>query len=398
MELTPIRNLGKHISRENQVVMSPGKVKKSGQDYSSSDVPRAPDEKIKQVDSIISQPRYKVSALEKLPTEIVEKIFKLCLNLDLPRSSPVIGAKLANWNIYKSLILSGFEVTWRKSLPVENEEDLEQEDVKCKKRQTDILRCRWATKALIVIYQQWIEEKSSEPPKPICMSRYFKLWQIILLTRTEGVDFNSPADNLGKAQPLENPYEQAFFDKEFESFRAITRLRENIPRWKDLCWDRNSIVSSGAEIPDSLLLGPWSEEMLKKLFFIIRLGASIENWYSNKGETLFTGLRNAVKVGNIGALYLLLWALDWNSERAGFFNHDFNGRNLITFAIRNVGGDYVAFMSHLLNLSRGLISPADKAIIVRDFAILENDAALKEDRKTLDRLIQMKRVSISLLK
>ncbi|EPQ63400.1 BgtA-21264 [Blumeria graminis f. sp. tritici] len=377
MELTPIRNPGKYIHRENQVVMFPGKVK-SGQDYSSSDRPRAPDEKIKQVSCKHAQSRHKLSSLERLPTEIVEKIFKLCLNLSLPRSSPIIGVRLANWNIYKTLILSVFETTWRKSLLSENDEGPEHRNNECEEQQTDILRCSWAVNALIVVYQRWIEENSFKPLKPIY--------------------FNPPADNLRKAQPLENPYDQAFFDKQFESFRAITRLRENIPEWKDLCWDRSEIVSSEVEIPDRLLLGPWSEEMLKELFCIIRFGASVDSWYSDKGETSFIGIRNAVKAGNIGALYLLLWAMDWNSECIEFFDCDFDGRNLITWAIRNVGGDYVAFMSHLLKLSRGLLSSADKRILVRDFAILENDAAFNEDRKTLDRLIRMKRVSISLLK
>lgn len=166
MELTPIRNPGKYIHRENQVVMFPGKVK-SGQDYSSSDRPRAPDEKIKQVSCKHAQSRHKLSSLERLPTEIVEKIFKLCLNLSLPRSSPIIGVRLANWNIYKTLILSVFETTWRKSLLSENDEGPEHRNNECEEQQTDILRCSWAVNALIVVYQRWIEENSFKPLKPI---------------------------------------------------------------------------------------------------------------------------------------------------------------------------------------------------------------------------------------
>ena len=53
-----------------------------------------------------------MSNLEKLPTELVEKVFFYCMNLDLPRSSPVIGAKLCSESVYSRTILAAFDETW----------------------------------------------------------------------------------------------------------------------------------------------------------------------------------------------------------------------------------------------------------------------------------------------
>jgi hypothetical protein len=53
-----------------------------------------------------------MSPLERLPTELIERIFFFCMNLDLPRSSPVIGGKLSSEVIYLRSVISAFGPTW----------------------------------------------------------------------------------------------------------------------------------------------------------------------------------------------------------------------------------------------------------------------------------------------
>jgi hypothetical protein len=53
-----------------------------------------------------------MSNLEKLPVELLEKVFLSCMNLELPRSSPVIAGKLSSDIVYLHTILAAFSPTW----------------------------------------------------------------------------------------------------------------------------------------------------------------------------------------------------------------------------------------------------------------------------------------------
>jgi len=55
-----------------------------------------------------------MSLLEKLPTELLEKVFLYCMNLDLPRSSPVLAGKLSSEVVYLHTIAAAFSPTWDK--------------------------------------------------------------------------------------------------------------------------------------------------------------------------------------------------------------------------------------------------------------------------------------------
>lgn len=54
-----------------------------------------------------------MTSLERLPTELLEKIFLVSLNFNLPRSSPIIGIKLSNQYIYTTTTVAILEPTWR---------------------------------------------------------------------------------------------------------------------------------------------------------------------------------------------------------------------------------------------------------------------------------------------
>lgn len=53
-----------------------------------------------------------MSKFERLPTELLEKIFLFSMSLDMPNASPVIAGKLSSEIIYSQAILFAFGPTW----------------------------------------------------------------------------------------------------------------------------------------------------------------------------------------------------------------------------------------------------------------------------------------------
>jgi len=79
---------------------------------SASSTPSSKKAKKRTLENIKS--KRKMSLLEKLPTEILEAVFLYCLNLELPRASPVIAGKLSSEIVYLHTILYAFGPTWEK--------------------------------------------------------------------------------------------------------------------------------------------------------------------------------------------------------------------------------------------------------------------------------------------
>jgi hypothetical protein len=55
----------------------------------------------------------KMSQLERLPTELLEKVYLFAMNINLPRASPIIGGKLSSEIIYLKTIAAAFNYTWQ---------------------------------------------------------------------------------------------------------------------------------------------------------------------------------------------------------------------------------------------------------------------------------------------
>jgi hypothetical protein len=66
---------------------------------------------------------HKLSTFENLPTEIIEQIFLHEVNLCLPETSPIIGAKLSNKVILKKVIIHGFGPCWQRWYGIKTSED-----------------------------------------------------------------------------------------------------------------------------------------------------------------------------------------------------------------------------------------------------------------------------------
>lgn len=110
-----------------------------------------------------------MSQLEKLPTELLERVFFYCMNLDLPRCSPIIGGRLSSDAIYTRTILAAFEPTWEQyytvrdgippavvgdsKLQVRTTANRIQDYLASNKvltLQSAIFRCRWASLSLLL--------------------------------------------------------------------------------------------------------------------------------------------------------------------------------------------------------------------------------------------------------
>lgn len=85
------------------------------------------------------------SKLEQLPTEILEHIFLYSLNVSLPRSSPLIGGKLASQHTYRIFsleIFHGYKDNYGNRYTIDRR--LGDPKVLAKARK-EALQCRWMT-------------------------------------------------------------------------------------------------------------------------------------------------------------------------------------------------------------------------------------------------------------
>lgn len=126
----------------------------------------------------------KMSLLEKLPTELLERVFQFCLNLDLPKASPVIAGKLSSSTVFNWTVLRIFGPSWERGYArekmvggkdhddrVERGEDVE-EGEENGEMQSAVLRCRWASlEVLLRAKEVWIQKYAGDRPfKPLCKS------------------------------------------------------------------------------------------------------------------------------------------------------------------------------------------------------------------------------------
>jgi hypothetical protein len=92
----------------------------------------------------------------------------------------------------------------------------------------------------------------------------------------EGEDPQGPIPVVSKAKE--------YFDIDFASFLEFTKQIDGPSVWHICDWERNTDVSDGIEIPDSLLQGPWTEDKIKYLFWLVKSGAEVDWVTSTSGE------------------------------------------------------------------------------------------------------------------
>jgi hypothetical protein len=80
---------------------------------------------------------------------------------------------------------------------------------------------------------------------------------------------------------------QEYFEKDFKEFSIFAAQRDGPWIWEHCSWDLNYDVERDTEIPSSLLLGPWTEESIRSLFWATKAGARIDFIQSTSGEVSY---------------------------------------------------------------------------------------------------------------
>ncbi|TAQ88948.1 hypothetical protein B7494_g2743 [Chlorociboria aeruginascens] len=144
----------------------------------------------------------------------------------------------------------------------------------------------------------------------------------------------SNGEEPGSTKSLPESFEEDF--AEFTNSMRVQAAKQSYDRKFELSYVKN--VADDVEIPRSLLLGPWDEEMTRRLFWLVYGSARVSFIKSTSGEIGRLGLRRAIAEGNHRLIRLLVWA--------GVHPHD---PALMVWALRNVGGDKVAIIDQLIS-------------------------------------------------
>ncbi|KUJ23528.1 uncharacterized protein LY89DRAFT_635836 [Mollisia scopiformis] len=334
---------------------------------SASSEPTSKKRKNRSLKSIKS--RRKMSDLEKLPTEILEVIFLFCLNINLPNASPVIAGKLSSPIIYNKTLLAAFGPTWasshgRKSIGLK---DRGGDPV----LQSAILRCRWATLPVMLnAKDMWIQRFATD--------KVFKpVWFV--------ADNNPPSDDDdSSAEETDNPTKitaREHLDTDFQDFSdVVLNWEESDGCLLDYCHlGLNFDVADAIEIPSSLLSGPWNEDTLKYLFWLITSGASIDWCHTTSGEVGLEGLKKAITFGDSRAIVILVWVgmkVELNV-------------NLMVYALRNAGGDKFAVITQLWMLNFPSVNNKGARIIEKEIADMMDEAQQEGDNEKYDLAVKI---------
>ncbi|TGO47137.1 hypothetical protein BOTNAR_0541g00050 [Botryotinia narcissicola] len=256
--------------------------------------------------------RRKMSELEKLPTEILEQIFFGCWNLSLPACSPVIGGKLSSVAVYNKIIIAAFGPLWDKWYGQLLDPSLDLDHSGNSSLQSTILKFRWAKLPILLQGQDlWVQKYALERPFPLALGMVaFRHGD-----NSEGID----PKNASSAGLLDNDFAKYYntFQRMDVSYTTgasetmdltlpgLVEKREHI---FDLGIRNNANVARSTEIPHTLLMGPWDEEAVKFLFWLVMGGARIDWLASTSGEAAIIGYKNAVRECKIEVIHLLLYA------------------------------------------------------------------------------------------
>lgn len=265
-----------------------------------------------------THPSRVLASLERLPTELLEEVFFWCLNINLPKASPVLSSALSSFHVKSQLFFKAFSSDHGDGL--QHSEELidilySKQDVA--NLQSSILRLRWMTTEFLRLC------------RPIFFER--TLWRLSKSFRWQWID-GTPAAKLTHAQ-VERFVQEAYryirereeagkenlghlgwsyivsdeqtIDIQFHVLNGIVSLGDTrswppARRWKMInCLDE-------CRIPEKLLHGPWTDEKCEFLTVLLRGGATVDWINSTSGEVAEWGLYDAFKEHNERAVRLII--------------------------------------------------------------------------------------------
>ncbi|KAJ3519769.1 hypothetical protein NM208_g13994 [Fusarium decemcellulare] len=196
--------------------------------------------------------------LQALPAEVLESIFLYSSNLALPRSSPIIGAKLSDRVTLLRLFMWAFHDCWDKWFgiaiegPPLSDDDLSYGDPAY---QSAILALPWVTVDLILQAQQtWVDTYAKDRYYEHCIPRFDADGGPI--KHNYDHDFENGTNHFNAHNCFEADYQEVLT---WDPFAKVER------------WGACE-VHPRMRTPRNVLNGPWDDEKLRRLFWLRRAG------------------------------------------------------------------------------------------------------------------------------
>ncbi|KAJ8067136.1 hypothetical protein OCU04_004508 [Sclerotinia nivalis] len=252
--------------------------------------------------------RRNMSQLEKLPTELLETIFFYCLNLNLPACSPIIGGKLSGASVYSKTIIAAFDPIWDRwyGQSIRPNSNLEMDHTGNDNLQSAILKRRWARLPVLIRSQDlWVRKYAQERPFPTTIIQ--RMWNGPFRNdiHESGIEDVDPK-TVSAVHLLDNDF--AKFCYIFRRAEQTSDFNMKIRHLSGAMMYNYVNMATGTEIPNTLLMGPWDEEAIKFLYWLVMGGARIDWLTSTSGEAAIIGYKRAVRESRIEVIYLLLLA------------------------------------------------------------------------------------------
>ncbi|KAI8957740.1 hypothetical protein F5Y11DRAFT_71421 [Daldinia sp. FL1419] len=261
MELTPIKVRGKRRHGSEVVVAPPPKKKSRAVDKSK---PRRSRRSRKS----------KASFLEKIPLEILERILWYSENINLARSSPLVGRLLSGRSTLRETFIVAFQPTWDvwfgcvgdrndSTRPTEGNPDF----------QSGLLQYSWTNISFILecwdLYvRRLVKAHISETDRPFHI-QHVRIWG----------DPGDPAKVMAKDDShVVDPQEASrCFFHDYAAFQDIQKHIEYHLSTLNAQSTQSTFlyVHKDTQIPDFILSSPLNDEKTQKLFWMVRGGARL---------------------------------------------------------------------------------------------------------------------------
>ncbi|KAI1335357.1 hypothetical protein F5Y15DRAFT_252773 [Xylariaceae sp. FL0016] len=276
MKLTPIRIRGKRRRKGEPAVPKPRKSSRS---------------------EVLGRPqksrRTKASFIErKVPLEVLERIFWFSENVRFPQSSLRLGRLLSEPHTLRQTFIQAFGPTWDVWYGCVYDRAPQMSDrMICSyagwendsarfggnpEFQSSILECTWATVPLILdCWDAWVRRYANQR-----LFQHVGIW-------------NAPctADD----GDMTHGNARQYFLHDYCAFRQI-ECQDDTESAVDFQRELNTVtrieVHKDTQIPDQLLVGPWTDDTLQKLFWLVRAGARLSS--EQTWEVTLQGFQNAI--------------------------------------------------------------------------------------------------------
>ncbi|KAG6027356.1 hypothetical protein E4U19_002028 [Claviceps sp. Clav32 group G5] len=214
-------------------------------------------------------------SLQNLPLELLESIFLYSMNFALPRSSPLLGARLSGRATLLRLFIVGFHDTWDQCFGISAHrviepqiKDLIKTNDASLRLQSELLSMPWVDIDFILEAQQIWADKYA---RGRCYRHY----------EHEGSDVRNLYEKNVHArdrylqhvrQHEEKTWKfdaRACFEADYERALQLSPIPEFF--LQNSLWGSMDVDPS-VQMPMHLFTGPWNEEMKRRLFWFVRAG------------------------------------------------------------------------------------------------------------------------------